>query len=152
MITITGCNFGLGNRPVIKKRRLRITRQRQTIMHAIRQVNCHPTASEVYEIVRRSLPRISLGTVYRNLESLSQAGMIQKLEFGGLQKRFDGETKQHYHVRCLTCGRIEDLPGDTLKPSKIAEESVQDEAGYEIVGHRLEFLGWCPQCKGSEVR
>ena len=72
---------------------LRMTRQRRVILEELRKVNNHPSAYEIYEFVRKRLPRISLGTVYRNLEILSESGDIQKLEPGCSLKRFDG----NYH-------------------------------------------------------
>ena len=69
---------------------LRMTRQRRVILEELRKVKTHPSADEIYEIVRKRLPRISLGTVYRNLEILSESGDIQKLEPGCSLKRFDG--------------------------------------------------------------
>ncbi|MFC1715463.1 transcriptional repressor, partial [Candidatus Poribacteria bacterium] len=90
-----------------------MTRQRQVILEELRNASFHPTADEVYRRVRKRLPRISLGTVYRNLETLSKAGIVKKLELGGARKRFDGYSEDHYHVRCTGCGRLEDVP---LKP------------------------------------
>jgi len=121
-----------------------MTRQREVILDEIRKTNAHPTADEVYERARRRLPRISLGTVYRNLEILSEWGLIQKLELGGTQKRFDGKVENHYHVRCIRCGGIEDVSMEPLTPIENAIRRVSD---YEIIGSRLEFIGVCPQCK-----
>ena len=89
---------------------MRMTRQRNVILEELRKVDTHPSADEVYDMVRRRLPRISLGTVYRNLEILSQNGRIQKLEIGGTQKRFDGNPANHYHLRCIHCDRLADAP------------------------------------------
>lgn len=122
----------------------RITPQRQVILEALRRADSHLTADEVYKMVRARLPRISLGTVYRNLETLSRLGMIRKLELGGMQKRFDGNTHDHYHLRCLRCGRIEDVP---MEPQTSLEESVEALTGYKILGHRLEFIGLCLACR-----
>ena len=126
---------------------LRMTKQRRTIIRALEAGESHPTADEVYEAVRRELPRISLGTVYRNLDVMSEHGIIRKLEFGGSQRRFDGMPKDHYHLRCTGCGRLEDAP---LAPLAELEESLKEVSDYEIVGHRLEFIGLCPQCKQKE--
>lgn len=122
----------------------RITPQRQVILEELRVAGSHLTADEVYKMVRARLPRISLGTVYRNLETLSRLGMIHKLELGGMQKRFDGNTRDHYHLRCLTCGRIEDVP---MEPQTSLEESVEALTDYKIMGHRLEFIGLCLACR-----
>ena len=87
-----------------------MTRQRRVILEELRKVNTHPSADEIYEIVRKRLPRISLGTVYRNLEILSEYGDIQKLEPGCSLKRFDGNPNEHCHIRCVSCDRIADAP------------------------------------------
>ena len=120
-----------------------MTRQRQLILQEIRKVKSHPSADEVYEMVRRLLPRISLGTVYRNLEILSELGEIQKIEICGKLKRFDGNTKSHYHLRCLNCHRIDDVPENIHFDFNA---SLNSGTGYAITGHRLEFVGLCPEC------
>ncbi len=121
-----------------------MTRQRQLILEELRNVTTHPSADEVYDMVRKRLPRISLGTIYRNLEILSQLGEIQKLETAGAQKRFDGNPGHHYHIRCLGCSRIDDLVID--QPGDIEKKAAR-LTDYKIVGYRLEFLGICPKCK-----
>ena len=81
---------------LLNQSNLRMTQQRQVILEELRNVNTHPSADEIYEMVRKRLPRISLGTVYRNLEILCASGEIQKLEAGGSIKRFDGNPRNHY--------------------------------------------------------
>lgn len=120
-----------------------MTRQRRVILKELKKTNSHPTADEVYEGARRRLPRISLGTVYRNLAVLSEWGMIQKLELAGTQNRFDGNVDKHYHTRCIRCGRIEDVSMEPLAPIENALRQMND---YEIIGSRLEFIGICPRC------
>ena len=88
-------------------RRQRNTQQRRIILEELQGVRSHPTAVDLYELVRHRLPKISLGTVYRNLELLSRQGTIRKLDFGGEEARFDGDLMRHEHVRCVRCGRME---------------------------------------------
>ena len=121
----------------------RNTRQRQVILEELQKVTSHPTASGVYEAVRRRLPKISLGTVYRNLELLGRAGIIQKLELGGGEARFDGNVEPHDHVRCVRCGRVDDV----VRPPLDLMGGPRMIGGYRILGHRLEFLGVCPACQ-----
>lgn len=121
-----------------------MTRQRRVILEELRKLESHPSADEVYEMARRRLPRISLGTVYRNLEILSEYGMIRKLELVGTQKRFDGNARSHYHVRCIRCSGIEDVP---IEPLTAIENALREVTDYEIIGSRLEFIGVCPQCR-----
>ncbi|MCW5209576.1 transcriptional repressor, partial [Desulfobulbus sp. US1] len=91
---------------------IRLTTQRQILLEELSKVKSHPTACELYEMVRRRLPRIGLGTVYRNLELMADSGMILKLELGGAQKRFDATTDPHYYVRCSVCGKMDDITVD----------------------------------------
>jgi len=126
-----------------------ITQQRKVILEELKKLSSHPTADEVYDRARRRLPRISLGTVYRNLEILSGCGMIRKLELGGTQKRFDGRVENHYHVRCIRCGCIGDVP---MEPLTTIENAIRGASNYEIIGSRLEFIGECPQCKKKAQR
>jgi len=94
-------------------------------------------------MVRKRLPRISLGTVYRNLEILSESGDIQKLEPGRCLKRFDGNPAEHCHIRCVCCGRIADAP---MAPDFKIDLQKVHSTDFKVIGHKLEFLGRCPQC------
>jgi len=108
-----------------------------------RDLERHMTADEIYEAVRRKLPRISLGTVYRNLEILAELGAIQKLELTGSVKRFDGNPSRHYHIRCMHCGRVDNAP---VAPLQQIEDKLYGATVFTIIGHRLEFEGLCPRC------
>ncbi|WYD81904.1 MAG: transcriptional repressor [Candidatus Electrothrix gigas] len=123
---------------------IRLTTQRQILLEELSKVSSHPTACELYEIVRKRLPRIGLGTVYRNLELMVHAGMIRKLELGGKQKRFDARTDLHYHVRCSVCGKMADI--SLPVEEKIIEHAAQ-KTSYKILGHNVEFIGECPACQ-----
>ena len=128
---------------------LRMTRQRRVILEELRKVDTHPSADEIYEIVRKRLPRISLGTVYRNLEILSESGDIQKLEPGCSLKRFDGNPSEHCHIRCVHCDRIADAP---MIPDLEIDLGRVNSTEFEIIGHRVEFLGVCPICSDKSNR
>lgn len=122
---------------------LRMTNQREIVLRELQKSKRHLTADELYDIVKKVMPRISLATVYRNLEILSEAGMIGKLEISGRQKRFDYDASAHDHIYCVVCHRVDNLD--------IAHESWNPEglggvAGYSITGYRLEIIGICPEC------
>jgi len=127
---------------------LRMTPQRQVILQELRKLRTHPSADEIYAIVRKRLPRISLGTVYRNLEILSELGEIQKIESGGALKRFDGNPENHYHIRCTCCGKVVDAPYAVMPHM---EEKIDGATGFVVFGHRLEFLGLCPECREKPI-
>ena len=126
----------------------RNTQQRRVILEELRKLTSHPTAAELYEIARRRLPKLSLGTVYRNLELLTELGEINKLQTGGGQARYDGDLNGHYHVRCQRCGRIDDAYEVRADPLGRDEPSI---AGYRIMGYHLEYVGLCPDCMGASV-
>jgi len=125
---------------------IRLTTQRQIILEELAKVKTHPTASEVYDMVRRRLPRIGLGTVYRNLELMAENGMILKLEVGGTQKRFDATTDTHYHIRCTLCGRVDDVDIPVVDSLM---EAAAENSDYQVLGHHVEFSGLCPDCRKS---
>jgi Fur family ferric uptake transcriptional regulator len=127
----------------------RQTRQRQIILEELRRSHSHPTAAELHEAVRQRLPRISLGTVYRNLELLASAGRIRKLPLSGETMRYDGDLGSHYHIRCVECGKIDDVEIPALD---IDSALLDSSDGYEILGHRLEFIGVCQSCRGQRAK
>jgi Fur family ferric uptake transcriptional regulator len=124
----------------------RNTRQREVVLEELRKLTSHPTASELYEIARHRLPRISLGTVYRNLQLLADIGTICKMETAGSEARYDANVTPHSHVRCVCCGRVDDAHGVT---ADLPEDRIKNLGGYDILGYRLEFDGICPDCRGD---
>lgn len=131
----------------------RATRQRQIILEEVKRSMTHPTADEIYERVRSRLPRVSLGTVYRNLDVLAANGQIVKLTPGRAQMRFDGNLSDHYHMTCIHCGRIEDLPLPASdNPVDILEKMTSHLTRYGVFGHKLEFMGVCAECSAKGYR
>lgn len=124
----------------------RNTRQREVILRCLQSTSSHPTAGTLYDLVRKELPRMSLGTVYRNLELLADIGLIQKLQFSG-EANFDATPDPHPHIHCQRCGRIDDLPEDCFPPIEVSET-----AGYEVTGYRLVLSGICPKCLEKESK
>lgn len=119
----------------------RTSRQRDIILEELKSVTCHPTADELYEMVRKRIPNISLGTVYRNLDLLSKHGVVLKIDAGG-KKRFDGTPTPHPHLRCVRCGKVEDLMLD-FKAPELTEEQ---KKGFMVSSCHIEFHGVCPDC------
>ena len=126
---------------------IRLTTQRQIILEELSKVKTHPTASELYDMVRKRLPRIGLGTVYRNLELMAESGMILKIEVGGTQKRFDATTDEHYHIRCSVCGKVDDIDVPVVR-ELVAQ--AKESSAYLIQGHHVEFTGICRDCQQKQ--
>lgn len=122
----------------------RRTPQRKVIFEELSALKTHPTAAELFVIVRERLPRISLGTVYRNLEVLCQDGQINKLDLTGSETRFDATVDPHLHIRCTKCGKVEDLMDPALLTGLPAELE-----GYQVQGCRQEYFGICPTCRNK---
>ncbi|MDH3777087.1 MAG: transcriptional repressor [Desulfobulbaceae bacterium] len=122
---------------------MRLTSQRQVIFEELIKVKSHPTANEVYDMVRKRLPRIGLGTVYRNLNLLAELGIIRRLEVGGEQKLFDGDISPHYHIRCIKCNRVDDI---FIKMDRGLEKSAASCCDYKILDHHVQFSGICSKC------
>jgi Fur family ferric uptake transcriptional regulator len=119
-----------------------MTRQREAVLTELRKAEDHPTADQLYERVRKAMPHISLGTVYRNLELLAQTGAVKVLGSPG-GRRYDGELAAHHHVRCTGCGRLDDV---RVKVTLDHPPSAGIAPGYKLTGYQVEFLGLCPDC------
>jgi Fur family peroxide stress response transcriptional regulator len=123
----------------------RYTAQRAAVFGYLETAKTHPTAEEVYCAVRRDMPRISLATVYKALDALILARVVNKLSGGGGRARYDYRGQDHYHLRDEATGEIRDL-GVDFDPdllAKIDPALVQKLAGdgFEVTGYRLEVLG-----------
>jgi Fe2+ or Zn2+ uptake regulation protein len=94
--------------------------------------------------VRKAIPNISKGTVYRNLQVLREEGRVAELHLEGAPSRFEAKLDHHYHFRCDSCGRVYDLdePVDTAIDRRVAART-----GFKVSHHQTEFRGWCGDCQ-----
>jgi Fur family transcriptional regulator, peroxide stress response regulator len=136
----------------LRARGLRATMPRRVILDVVRATNTHPTAAFIFERVRRRLPRVSLGTVYRNLRRLAAEGLLQeRVEATGL--RFDPNVEPHDHFTCLVCGRVVDFPRrESARRGEAADsrgEHVRTagQMGFEVLDRRVELYGRCRDCR-----
>jgi Fur family ferric uptake transcriptional regulator len=127
-----------------KPDKLKMTVQRRVILEEIKKVKSHPSADELYLAVRRRLPDISMATVYRNLETLAEHGLIRRMWEVGAPRRYDCELAEHYHIVCGRCGRVDDVSLQTVDGFL---EEVRRASDYDVQGYRLGFFGLCPNCR-----
>lgn len=120
----------------------RMTRQKIAILEELKGRDKHPTADEVYRAVRRRLPDISLGTVYRNLDRLSRGGLIRTLDGPG-SRRYDGKLEDHSHARCLSCGKIGNVEAGLMP---VLNLPITTGDGFRVTDFRIEFSGLCIKC------
>ncbi len=121
----------------------RMTKQRQIILDSLMRTKSHPTADELYVTVRKELPKVSLGTVYRNLELLAETGEAKTLDLHDGPRRYDADVSPHYHILCVECGKLVDVPFRDMK--KIGKELVR-LVNFELLGFEISLKGVCEAC------
>ena len=121
----------------------RNTIQKELILNAVRTLKTHVTADEVYEYLLKEYPNISRGTVYRNLNLLSEEGKIKKVNTSDGADIYDFSLHEHYHVRCDSCGKVFDVDMDVL-PNLIS--AIKEKHGFEFYEYDIFFKGICPKC------
>src|SRR5262249_13714314 len=119
---------------------IRNTKQRQAIFEAIEQHGGHLTADEIYKLVKRRFPRLSLGTVYRNLRVLVEQGNLRELDFGMAVTYFETIKDSHYHLICRVCGHITDVEAPIEASLNTLVEEARGIGGFQIEEHRLGFI------------
>jgi Fe2+ or Zn2+ uptake regulation protein len=124
-----------------------LTRQRQVVFDVVRSGDHHPTAAEVFEAARKSLPGISFATVYNSLRYLRDQGMVREIAFGNGASRYDRETERHDHAICSACGKLVDfdLPGTVALTRAAARAS-----SFRAESVHLTLVGLCPQCRDDK--
>jgi Fur family transcriptional regulator, peroxide stress response regulator len=122
----------------------RETKQRNAILGFLMNTRSHPTADQIYETVRKTIPTISKGTVYRNLQVLIDIGIVSVLDIRGTLSRYELKQETHYHFRCDACGRVYDLD-EPVDPG--LDDRISKRTGFVVSGHQTEFRGRCADCQ-----
>lgn len=122
----------------------RLTKQRQLILDILKKDYSHPTAEQVYNQVRKKLPRISLATIYRNLNFLVKLGLIKELNLNDQVSRFDGQATEHDHFICYACHNVYDIPKYSFHKKHLSAKK------YTIGTFRLDYFGICDKCQDKK--
>jgi Fe2+ or Zn2+ uptake regulation protein len=123
----------------------RNSKQRELIFEIVHMLKSHPRADEVYHIAKRTMPSLSLGTVYRNLKLLVKEGKIKEVQFESGISRFDGITDDHEHFICTNCGTVTDIePTPALKHYAFAHPGLRH---LTVSGYHLVYHGLCNDCR-----
>jgi Fur family peroxide stress response transcriptional regulator len=122
---------------------LKITPQRMTIYEELLKAKDHPSADMLYNRVKNHLPNISFDTVYRTLLSFSEIGITDVVEGYGEPKRFDPDTREHHHLRCIKCGNIIDFQNELYDNIEIPEKIKRD---FKVTKKRVVLEGICKKC------
>ncbi len=124
----------------------RNTIQSRLVLDAVKELANHPTADDVYNKVNKMHPSISRGTVYRNLNSLSETGNLLKISVPDAADRFDHTLGDHYHIKCVDCGEFIDVE---LEYAKKLDNEIAKLTGYDVFKHEIVFKGICEECRND---
>ena len=122
---------------------MRYSHQRERIYRAVVESYEHPTANMVYEQLKAEMPKLSLGTVYRNLNQLADAGRLKKIPLADGSCRFDKTRESHSHIVCDECGAVSDVH---LPSFESFETAIETETGYELRSYDVVLRGLCADC------
>lgn len=129
---------------IFKAKKLKLTPQRLAVYRYLMGTKKHPSAETIYKALQEDYPTMSLATVYKAINTLVDVGLIQEINVGEGNFRYDFNAEPHPHIQCIKCGRVDDLEGYSL-------DSLNKEASkhtdYDILSNKVYFYGICPNCK-----
>ena len=128
----------------LRQHNLKVTPQRLAIFHMLSNTTAHPSAETIYNSLHETHPTMSLATVYKTLDALVKASLVQQLNVGEDSYRYDATTIPHPHIICKSCKKVFDLDPNVLPDIK---HSVEDLTGFDISHEQMYFYGTCPDCK-----
>jgi Fe2+ or Zn2+ uptake regulation protein len=123
-----------------------LTSQRRAVLEALSEARGHPSAEDVYLVVKRKNPRVALGTVYQALSVLEEIGVIESKHWSESPTRYDLNLTPHLDVRCVRCGEVAEVPGVEMDG---IEERIQANTPYEVTRAAMLIEGLCPECAGE---
>ena len=124
---------------------LRVTSQRALILEVIRHGEGHLDADEVYRRAREKQPRLSLSTVYRNLQTLKKLGLVEEVHFDESHHHYEIKPPtEHHHLVCLGCGQVIEFK---YPLARLVKKKVTEAKDFEITGSELRMTGYCPACR-----
>lgn len=129
---------------IFKEKKLKLTPQRLAVYKYLMSTKEHPSAEIIYKALQPDYPTMSLATVYKAVKTLVEVELIQEINVGEGNFRYDGNSCQHAHIQCLTCSKVDDL--ENISFSNL-NESAEDNTGYRVLSNKVFFYGICKQCQ-----
>jgi Fe2+ or Zn2+ uptake regulation protein len=123
-----------------------LTSQRRAVLEALKEARGHPSAEEIYLIVKKKNPRVALGTVYQALSVLEEIGVVGSKHWSESPTRYDLNVEPHLDIRCARCGEVSEIPGVELGE---LEERIRDNTPYEVTRTAVVIEGLCPTCRNG---
>lgn len=131
-----------------KEQGLAFTHQRHVIYEAIVDSRGHPTPESIYERVRQRIPSISLGTVYKNVKTFLDTGVLKEVTLHHGTLRLESNLAPHHHLVCSSCKSIVDIDESAVEPVQAPKTGLP--AGFSIKQYRVEFVGLCKSCQAIQ--
>lgn len=129
---------------IFKEKKLKLTPQRLAVYNCLINTTAHPSADTIYNQIHVQYPTMSLATVYKALKTLAEVGLIQEINVGEGNFRYDGTSYPHPHLQCISCGKVDDFKIDILDN---LNSIAQEKTDYKIVSNQLYFYGYCKDCQ-----
>ena len=123
------------------------THQRMVIYRAFASSESHPTPESVFEQVRREIPSISLGTVYKSIRTFVDNGLLREVNVLHETVRLDANLDDHHHLVCIGCKSVTDVPAEMVQPVELRGALPE---GFRLKRSRVEILGVCASCAAKE--
>lgn len=134
---------------LLKAQKLKVTPQRLAIFKILYETTEHPSAEHIYKRIQATHPTMSLATVYKTLDTLKKAGLVQEFNVGEDSFRYDANVNTHPHMICLTCHQVFDLHTDKLQDIK---KYVEPETDFDIDFEKVFFYGTCAKCQKAKEK
>jgi len=123
------------------------SKQREKIIETLKNNPIHPTAEEMLELLKKNNSDVGFTTLYRNLNMLSEKGIIRRIDGLSLGAHFDYNTSEHYHFICEKCHKVYDVPKETAPNIK---NNACKITRFDIKSYDIVFHGICCECKRKE--
>jgi len=129
----------------LREKGFRLTPQRLEIIKFLSCNRSHPGAMDIFRRVKKKVPQISISTVYYTIDMLKKVKLIQELEFYDSDNRYDVNLSDHINLVCRRCGKIEDF----MEPLPFSSRIIEKKTGFQSVGMRFEYYGYCKDCRAK---
>ncbi len=137
----------LATAEILKRKKLKVTPQRLAIFHNLCNTKAHPSAETIYLNMLETHPTMSLATVYKTLDALVKAQLVQQINVGEDVYRYDANVESHPHIICFNCNCVKDLEISLIGSE--ARAQVQEASGFKIASEQVFFYGVCPDCQAN---
>ena len=133
---------------LLREKGFKVTPQRLAIYNMLASTQSHPNAEMIFNELQALYPTMSLATVYKTMEILKEIGLVKILNAGEDSFRYDADTSDHPHVRCMECGQVEDV--ENIDSAEFVKQ-VSQGTNYHLINQQFYFYGICPGCQGKKM-